>query len=421
MNRKIKIGMWILIPAITVVAALTIFQQRNKHVPVPDSTWKDFEAPSARVLNATQRKQLEGVYQLRAGQDSFGNTAVVRWSFTGPDSNRFYRAGIFFEKDAIYFICEGRQVDSNILLKGYWRELEGLNGATGPVHLTVPLASLRNGRVSITGQYGKKANSEPDRSIALDYQRPLYQGGPLEIIAHRGGGRTGDYLPSSENTVELIREAALFGASGVEIDVQLTKDRVPIVFHDGSLTARSIEGVYKGKVSELSFAELQKIPLKKGETIPTLEEALTVITRETPLRFVWLDAKDSNTLDQVRALQQRFTREAGPDRKLEIVIGIHDENVLAKLRQLPDYRKIPTLCELEPDTASSINARIWAPIWTEGLQEEAVAKMRREGRRAFVWTIDKEKQIKEFLFDGGYDGMVTNFPSRVAFYHFSRQ
>ena len=418
MNRITKIGMWLLILAFVVTATVFIFQKRNKDVPVPDSDWAAFESTGAQALSAGQRQSLEGVYALRAGKDSFGTTAVVRWSFTGPDSQRLYRLGVFFEKDAIYFICEGRQVGANILLKGYWRELEGLNGATGPVHLTLPASALKKGKIVISGAYGKDAESQPDRQVQLEYQRPLYEGGRLEIIAHRGGGRTGDYLPSSENTVELIREAALFGASGVEIDVQLTKDGVPIVFHDGSLTARTIEGVYKGKVSDLSLEELRKIPLKKGETIPTLEEALTVISRETPLRFVWLDAKDSNTLEPIRALQKKFT---DPDRKLEIVIGIHDEDVLARLKRWPDYRTIPTLCELEPDTASAINARIWAPIWTEGLQEEQVARMRREGRRCFVWTIDKEKQIREFLFDGGYDGIVTNFPSRVAFYQFSRR
>lgn len=418
MNRITKIGMWLLIPAFVVIATVFIFQKRNKEVPVPDSDWTAFESPGAKALDAGQRKALEGVYSVQSEKDSFGATAVVRWSFTGPDSNRLYRAGIYFEKDAIYFICEGRQVGSNILLKGYWRELEGLNGATGPVHITVPVAALKGSKIALSGSYGKEAESKPDRSFQLTYLRPLYEGGPFEIVAHRGGGRTGDYLPSSENTVELIREAALFGASGVEIDVQMTKDGVPIVFHDGSLTARTIEGVYKGKVSELSLEALRKIPLKKGETIPTLEEALTVISRETPLRFVWLDAKDSNALEAIRTLQKQFTN---PDRKLEILIGIHDEKVLARLKQWPDHRLVPTVCELDPDTASAINARIWAPMWTEGLQEEAVARMRREGRRAFVWTIDKEKQIKEFLFDGGYDGIVTNFPSRVAFYHYSRQ
>ena len=35
-----------------------------------------------------------------------------------------------------------------------------------------------------------------------------------------------------ENTIESFKEAAAYGADMVEIDVQLTKDGIPVIYHD---------------------------------------------------------------------------------------------------------------------------------------------------------------------------------------------
>ena len=135
-----------------------------------------------------------------------------------------------------------------------------------------------------------------------------------------------------------------------------------------------------------------------------------------------MDAKEKNSLPKLRELQIEFTQAAAAmGRKLEITIGIHDDAVYEAFKALPDYRNIPSVCELEPEEASAINAPIWAPMWTEGLQKEEVAAMHAMKKRAFVWTLDKPKKIPEFINEGKYDGIVTNFPSIVAFYHYTRE
>jgi glycerophosphoryl diester phosphodiesterase len=109
---------------------------------------------------------------------------------------------------------------------------------------------------------------------------------PLEIIAHRGGGRITDFLPSSENSVELIRNASRFGATGAEIDIQMTKDRIPIIYHDPRIDDRlTTEIGIKKLIGDYTLEELKKFQLKKGEQIPTLEETLKTIVEETPLRI----------------------------------------------------------------------------------------------------------------------------------------
>ncbi|NIO40416.1 MAG: glycerophosphodiester phosphodiesterase, partial [Burkholderiales bacterium] len=50
------------------------------------------------------------------------------------------------------------------------------------------------------------------------------------IIAHRGGG-----VLAPENTLAALRYARNLGFEGVEFDVKLTADNVPVLFHDETL------------------------------------------------------------------------------------------------------------------------------------------------------------------------------------------
>lgn len=71
------------------------------------------------------------------------------------------------------------------------------------------------------------------------------------IIAHRGASA---YAP--ENTLASIRRAVAVGADGVEFDVRLSKDGIPIVIHDADLerTCGRTE-----KVSEMTAEQLVRI------------------------------------------------------------------------------------------------------------------------------------------------------------------
>jgi glycerophosphoryl diester phosphodiesterase len=334
---------------------------------------------------------------------------------------------MFCEKDNAYFICEGKRLDSSILLNGFWRSMA--NDETGKSHFIVrpDIANkiLNNANdeannILIEGSYGDD-EEEPGTKLTLKFLRKLNAEKHLEIVAHRGGGRITDFIPASENSVELIRLASRFGATGVEIDVQLTKDGIPVLYHDANINNRLTDkpGVH-GTIDDYTYPELiAKIKLKKGEKIPTLRQALETIVYQTPLQFVWLDVKDKNALEKTVALQQEFTKLAlANGRKVEMIIGIHDAEMLDKFSHLPGHENIPSLCELSPEETATINALIWATLWTEGLQGEEVALTHKQGRKAFVWTVDKSSEMQEFM-KAGYDGIVSNFPSLVAFYHYT--
>ncbi|WP_438310661.1 glycerophosphodiester phosphodiesterase [Sporosarcina sp. FA9] len=94
------------------------------------------------------------------------------------------------------------------------------------------------------------------------------------VFAHRGA--SGRYF---ENTMKAFVEAFSQGAHGIELDVQLTEDGVPVVIHDMDLTR--VAGIRK-RVSSMTYAEIKKIRIGRkylrivfGHRIPSLYEVVS--------------------------------------------------------------------------------------------------------------------------------------------------
>lgn len=97
-----------------------------------------------------------------------------------------------------------------------------------------------------------------------------------KIIGHRGACA---YAP--ENTLESIKTAHDMGVDWVELDVKLTRDDVPIIFHDDDLN-RTSNG--SGPVMLASWDEIQQLEAGSwfsdsfaGAKIPALEETLELL------------------------------------------------------------------------------------------------------------------------------------------------
>ena len=287
---------------------------------------------------------------------------------------------------------------------------------------TLPFNPLTDS-IIISGVYGFD-NIVPDIPIRLRYTRPLYKATPFQILAHRGGGRTADRLPASENSVEIIKMASRFGATGIEIDVRMTKDGVPVLFHDATLNERVIQkNGLLGPIENFTYAQLSTlVSLPNGERIPTLRQALDVILLNTPLQFVWLDTKYDGSLQALKDFQAEYhAKAAAINRTLEIMIGIPDETALANFKNLPGYQAVPSLIELSLENVQDVNARIWAPQWTLGLQNDEVSRMQSQGRRAFVWTMDVSENILQYMREGRFNGILSNYPSLVAYHYYAGQ
>lgn len=400
---------------------------------------KDYEAPVpytfANVPGAGQftpsvRKAIEGVYAVTTGSGQFGKQVAVKWTYVVTGSDTTHYLSVFTGTDVGYFNFEVVKADT-MALAGYWRKL--VNTETGRARLSIK--TTRSGQVRpyrgqlaegdtllLDGAFSEKT-AEPSQPLRLTYRRPLNTE-PFAILAHRSGGRTSDLLPTSENSLDMIKLASRLGATGIEIDVRYTKDGVPILYHDNTLNLRLIQkNGLKGPIENYTYQQLTTlVRLINGEQIPTLEDALETVISNTNLTFVWLDTKYIGPMDKVQVLQQKFRQRAAQlGRKLQIVIGLPTQDAVDSYKALADKSNTPILCELDTAITRSLGAKIWAPRWTLGPQTNEVQAMKAEGRTVFVWTLDEPKFIDEFINQGQFNGILSNYSPTVAYYHYTKQ
>jgi glycerophosphoryl diester phosphodiesterase len=101
------------------------------------------------------------------------------------------------------------------------------------------------------------------------------------IIAHRGAS-----AEKPENTLAAFRRALALRVDGIELDVHITSDGVPVVFHDDKL--KRLTGV-KGRVTACTWAELAKLRVRGTEPIPRLVDVLR-LTRQRAVVQIELKA-----------------------------------------------------------------------------------------------------------------------------------
>jgi glycerophosphoryl diester phosphodiesterase len=154
----------------------------------------------------------------------------------------------------------------------------------------------------------------------------------LKIIGHRGAAGL-----APENTLEAIRRGLELNVHGIEIDVQLTKDRQVVVIHDFTVD-RTSDG--SGEVDRLTLEELRRLdfgakfhPSFKGERIPTLMEVLQTVPTDRLLNV---------------ELKQIAYRRRGLEEEVAKVIrhfGQHHHIIVSSF----DHRGLKTIKELLPE------------------------------------------------------------------------
>src|SRR5436190_79127 len=235
--------------------------------PVPDTTLDLFESAGTMPVDARSQGRMEGVFAVTEGAGMFGPEVVLRWSWIhdGPDTT--YSVSIFCAKDIGFITGAGRYLDSTLLLNTYWRTMT--NTGTGLCRLMMHYAtgvrqlwatgSIAKDSLRIEGVYGYGSDM-PDRPVVMVYQRPVHASNGFQVIAHRCGGRNSDLWPVSENSVEMIRMAPRLGATGIEMDVRITSDGVPVIYHDETLNDRSIRPCgLVGPLEDYSYAQINGI------------------------------------------------------------------------------------------------------------------------------------------------------------------
>ena len=120
-----------------------------------------------------------------------------------------------------------------------------------------------------------------------------------KIIAHRGVTRN-----NQENTLPAFDQAFSEGADGLEIDVRLSKDEKPIIFHDED-TSRLFDKNLE--IKNTMYSELQALGNKENQ-IPLLNEVLDFLPQNKEC-FIEIKS-DANTvpfLDKLRIKNKNIT------------------------------------------------------------------------------------------------------------------
>ena len=386
--------------------------------------YSDFGSESllinATPISAVSQRLLEGVYIVSTGSEQIGDNCILKWSNSG--------LSIYGAKNINLFLMKGGISNSKIIFEGYWRDFNNFragksrlfinenDGAGDIIHGEMPKT------IEINGFYDE--NGTNSKSITLKFERRIENTKPFYIIAHRGGGRNSDNLPASENSVELIQLSEALGANAIEIDVRLTKDNIPILFHDDFLSSRLINGDFlTGSIENYYYEHLKKFcKLKHNEEIPTLQQALEAVINKTGLSLVWLDIKSSKALDVVVPIVASYQTLANSlNRNVKILVGISDEATKQQFIRSGYPKLASSICEISTEAVKETSSEFWGPAWTLGTQKDKTQAMHSLGVKVLVWTIDDSKYMEKFLNDGDFDGFVTNYPSILAYKYYIRK
>ena len=409
----------------SVIITMLIIQGCSNELDVIFPEWANNSLlGSTTPLSEDMKTRFEGVYNVEQGSDQFGTQIIIKW-------NGDYLA-VYTGKNTGYFIMQAGKLDSVVYLEGFWRyqfnEKTGLSQFRMTQGSSYVLGtSTDSTKITLQGTWGN-GQSNPDQPVTFKFSRrikPELIQNKYYIISHHGSGGGPAFLPQTENTIEICKIIERYGANGIELDVRLSKDGIPFMYHDTSLNPRLVQkGSLVGTPENYTFKELQSfVRLKNGEQIPSLEAILDAIITETTLEFVYVDCKSTAEpgLGTIAAIQKAaLDKAASLNRDIEIYMAITTEDLFNAFLQLPNYQDIPTICELDIDKLQQMNANVWSPRFTEGTQNSTVASLHAQGKKAITWTVNIPDQVYQYLTEGIFDGMLTDYPAQLAFYYYGQ-
>lgn len=229
--------------------------------------------------------------------------------------------------------------------------------------------------------------------------------------AHRGAS---GYCP--ENTMAAFEEAIALGATGIETDVQMTKDHRLVLIHDESLFRTTGK---QRMVKELTFAELKKLDAGRwfhrkfrGETVPALEDLLDFVRQKD----IMLNVELKNGLIFYPNIEERLIgliRRYGLSER--VVISSFNHYSVARVKQLAPEMKTAILYASGLFKPWTYARRIGAKALhahhstvTPNLVDEA----RQNDVIYTPYTVNQPYEMERLL-QAGVEGIITNYPDRL--------
>ena len=166
------------------------------------------------------------------------------------------------------------------------------------------------------------------------------------VIAHRGASRD-----CPENTIAAFDEALRRRCDAIELDLQLTRDGIPVVYHDRTLHKISNR---RHRVATRTLAQLRELdagawfgPRFAGQRVSTLAEVLARYSRRTRLLLeLKLRASQPNRLRLARSVTETV-RDADATERVHILC--FDPELLDEAsRAVPEVRTVLNVGRMIP-------------------------------------------------------------------------
>jgi glycerophosphoryl diester phosphodiesterase len=246
------------------------------------------------------------------------------------------------------------------------------------------------------------------------------------IIGHRGASAA-----APENTLIAFERAIADGADGIEFDVQLARDEVPVVIHDETLKRTGLRTEF---VRELSSIELDRIDVgtwfnrkhperAKNEFITATVPILELVIDNFKKRDVVLYIEMKFTLDDYHVMAREVTRLIEKHGLYARVVV--ESFALASIREIkrlnPDIRTAalfePKLSRPLPSSRTMIDYALSCQANEIALHRSlattrTIERATQHGLRTVVWTVDHPSWIEKAM-RNGIDALITNQPERM--------
>jgi glycerophosphoryl diester phosphodiesterase len=219
-----------------------------------------------------------------------------------------------------------------------------------------------------------------------------------EIIAHRGTPRV-----HPENSLPGFAHALALGVDGIELDVHLTRDGVPVVHHDPGLGG---VGPLAGRmIADLTLDELRAHELAPGVPVPTLAETCAVTDGRATL-YVEVKARDAE--DAVAAVLG--------DRGPAAPVHSFDHRVPREVRRRAPATPVGVLSvSYLVDNVAALRAADARDLWQHWsmIDGPLVAAVHAARGRVIAWTVNDPVHAIA-LARLGVDGICSDVPDVMA-------
>lgn len=247
------------------------------------------------------------------------------------------------------------------------------------------------------------------------------------IIGHRG-----DSAHAPENTLAAFELALAGGADGVEFDVRLARDGVPVCIHDATLERT---GLRAAAVAELTSAELSAVDVGSWfnrrfpslardayarERVPSLARALELLAARSQVVYVEMKCEAAAEHDALAEAVVRAVRASGLGARAVVKCFAHD--AIREVKRLAPEIRTAALFDRTLTRPFRPTRRIIARAVACGADEislhrslvrrRTIEGARRLGLGTVVWTVDDPAWLSRAR-ALGLRAVITNDPARM--------